>query len=325
MRSAMCVTEADSRFGLGVGGRRRAALVVSMLGAVIALGGPCALSAQMTDYANGMTPDVVAGPHARRAVVRLADGRLTVSRQAGRPVTVLFRTDSGTFVLAGDSSIIARWADSAATLPEVSLANAGKRVSFKMWQLHAEGDTSARMRFARLPTAHGSVLALALSNGAWGIVENLSPDIAADVLDALRGVNTPMTADSDDTELGRAARLGSADAYKDWPDTGDVLSLRTADTTYRPVEKQARFLRGGPKYPPGLVRAGITGETLMQFVIDTTGHAEMPSLRMLATNELHLARVSRDALPSMLFIPAEVDGRKVRELVQLPFTFKIQH
>jgi hypothetical protein len=30
-------------------------------------------------------------------------------------------------------------------------------------------------------------------------------------------------------------------------------------------------------------------------------------------------------LPSMLFIPAEVDGRKVRELVQLPFVFKIQH
>lgn len=45
---------------------------------------------------------------------------------------------------------------------------------------------------------------------------------------------------------------------------------------------------------------------------------------MVSTNELHLARVSRNALPSMLFIPAEIDGRKVREPVQMPFSFKIQ-
>jgi hypothetical protein len=45
---------------------------------------------------------------------------------------------------------------------------------------------------------------------------------------------------------------------------------------------------------------------------------------VVSTNELHLARVSRNALPSMLFIPAEIDGRKVREPVQMPFSFKIQ-
>jgi hypothetical protein len=66
-----------------------------------------------------------------------------------------------------------------------------------------------------------------------------------------------------------------------------------------------------------------TGEVLFQFVIDTTGQAEMPTLRLLKSTNPQFALACRQALPNMRFVPAEYDGHKVRELVQLPFDFKL--
>ena len=91
------------------------------------------------------------------------------------------------------------------------------------------------------------------------------------------------------------------------------------------VEKQVIQAPGspGPKYPEMLKAGGIEGEVLAQFVVDTSGRAEPGTFKVLkSTHELFTLAV-KNALPSMRFLPAEVGGRKVKQLVQQPFTFAI--
>ena len=79
-----------------------------------------------------------------------------------------------------------------------------------------------------------------------------------------------------------------------------------------------------PRYPDILKSAGVEGEVLAQFVVDTTGHAEVGTFKVLKTSHELFAAAVRNALPSMRFLPAEVGGRKVKQLVQQPFVFAIQ-
>jgi protein TonB len=78
-----------------------------------------------------------------------------------------------------------------------------------------------------------------------------------------------------------------------------------------------------PRYPDMLRQAGVEGEVLAQFVVDTTGKAEPGSLKILKSSHDMFIQSVKNALPQMKFIPAEVGGRKVKQLVQQPFTFSI--
>ena len=78
-----------------------------------------------------------------------------------------------------------------------------------------------------------------------------------------------------------------------------------------------------PRYPDMLRQAGVEGEVLAQFVVDTTGRAEPNTLKILKSSHDLFVQSVKNALPQMKFIPAEVGGRKVKQLVQQPFTFSI--
>ena len=78
-----------------------------------------------------------------------------------------------------------------------------------------------------------------------------------------------------------------------------------------------------PVYPDILRQAGVEGQALVSFVVDTTGRVDVTSFKVVrATHDLFVKAV-RDALPRMQFIPAELGDRKVRQLVQQPFSFAI--
>jgi len=78
-----------------------------------------------------------------------------------------------------------------------------------------------------------------------------------------------------------------------------------------------------PRYPDSLRVAKVNGEVIASFVVDTTGLADTTTLKILkSTHDLFSASV-HDALPQMRFIPAELGGRKVAQLVQQPFYFAI--
>ncbi|HTE45222.1 MAG TPA: TonB family protein [Gemmatimonadaceae bacterium] len=91
------------------------------------------------------------------------------------------------------------------------------------------------------------------------------------------------------------------------------------------VEKQVSPYPGNtaPRYPDMLRSANVEGEVLAQFVVDTTGRADMSTFKVLkATHDLFTNAV-RSSLPNMKFYPAEVGGRKVKQLVQMPFQFNL--
>jgi hypothetical protein len=79
-----------------------------------------------------------------------------------------------------------------------------------------------------------------------------------------------------------------------------------------------------PRYPESLRSKLASGCVLAQFVVDTTGRADTSTFRVLKMSHLEFAHAVRDALPAMRFTPAELQGRKVRQLVQEPFDFSIE-
>ncbi len=80
---------------------------------------------------------------------------------------------------------------------------------------------------------------------------------------------------------------------------------------------------GSPRYPDALRSSGVEGEVQAQFVVTEDGRAETATFKVLkATNDLFAAAV-RSALPNMRFYAAEVGGRKVKQLVQQSFQFKL--
>ena len=92
------------------------------------------------------------------------------------------------------------------------------------------------------------------------------------------------------------------------------------------VEKPVVMAPGaqGPAYPDMLRTAGIEGQVLAQFVVDTTGRAEMNTFKALKSDNDLFTTAVKNALQRMRFLPAEVGGRKVKQLVQQPFVFAIQ-
>ena len=91
------------------------------------------------------------------------------------------------------------------------------------------------------------------------------------------------------------------------------------------VEKQVANVPGGasPRYPDMLRSANVEGEVLVQFVVDTTGRVENGSIKILKSSHDLFTNSVRSALGNMRFYPAEIGGRKVKQLVQQPFNFTL--
>lgn len=91
------------------------------------------------------------------------------------------------------------------------------------------------------------------------------------------------------------------------------------------VEKQVSPYPGNsaPRYPDMLRSANVEGEVLAQFVVDTTGRADMGTFKVLKSTHDLFTNAVKSALPNMKFYPAEVGGKHVKQLVQMPFQFNL--
>lgn len=101
----------------------------------------------------------------------------------------------------------------------------------------------------------------------------------------------------------------------------------TTDQTYFEfqVERPASMLDDSPKpkYPAVLESSGIAGEVQAQFVVGSSGKADMSSFKVLkSTNELFTQAV-KNVLPRMRFSPAQIGGKPVNQLVQQSFQFAV--
>ena len=78
-----------------------------------------------------------------------------------------------------------------------------------------------------------------------------------------------------------------------------------------------------PRYPESLRSAGVDGRVLVQFTVDTAGRVDLSSVRILESTHDLFTRAVRDALGKFRFVPAQVGGRRVSALAQMPFEFHI--
>jgi len=109
--------------------------------------------------------------------------------------------------------------------------------------------------------------------------------------------------------------------------SGVVGGIANANQTYFEfqVEKPAEMLAESPKpkYPSVLESSGIAGEVQAQFVVNSSGKADMDSFKVLkSTNELFTQAV-KNVLPRMKFSPAMIGGKPVNQLVQQSFQFAV--
>jgi periplasmic protein TonB len=91
------------------------------------------------------------------------------------------------------------------------------------------------------------------------------------------------------------------------------------------VEKPALPREGNPnpKYPSMLESSRVEGEVLAQFVVDTSGKADMSTFKVLSSSNELFASSLKSTLPQWKFYPAEAGGHKVKQIVQLPLKFNV--
>ena len=91
------------------------------------------------------------------------------------------------------------------------------------------------------------------------------------------------------------------------------------------VEKQVSLIPGSPSpaYPDELRIVGKEGRVVAQFVVDEEGRVEEKTVKFVRSDNVLFDEAVRSALPGMRFAPAEIAGRKVRQLVEMPFVFAL--
>jgi len=78
-----------------------------------------------------------------------------------------------------------------------------------------------------------------------------------------------------------------------------------------------------PRYPSQLASRGIETNFNVYFVVDTTGTVDEKSIELPRTIESEFIRAVAEVLPSWRFVPALLGGRRVRQRVVQPFTFRM--
>ena len=115
---------------------------------------------------------------------------------------------------------------------------------------------------------------------------------------------------------------GGGDPHTGSPNASDSAgAVLSADQ----VEKQVVVAPGNaaPRYPEALRNAGVEGQLTAMFVVNELGRAEDSTVRFAHAGNTLFEEAVRAALHRMRFVAAEVGGRKVRQLVQMPFVFTI--
>lgn len=90
------------------------------------------------------------------------------------------------------------------------------------------------------------------------------------------------------------------------------------------VDEVAILARGtiSPVYPDTLWRAGTSGRVVAEFILGADGSIEQGTFGIVSTTHPYFSASVRAALEGAIFRAATLAGRKVRQLVQVPFVFE---
>ena len=163
------------------------------------------------------------------------------------------------------------------------------------------------------PELNAERLSFADVPGLGGDASELGADGFADL--PLPGTGVPTGGLMDGEETVPTLDLAAIDFLY------DADSVYLSSQVDNPVAYDANS--AAPAYPDSLRVAGVEGVVEAQFVVDTSGRVELASFVLLESTHRAFTESVRSALPGMLFRPAHLNGRKIKQLVQLPFVFKI--
>lgn len=118
------------------------------------------------------------------------------------------------------------------------------------------------------------------------------------------------------------------DLGRDTTNSDPAPTLAGGDSVFSQLEVDSTVARypgsAAPAYPLEMLKQGVQGSVMTQYVVDTSGFADTSSLRVLRSTHAEFTAAVRAALPYMRFYPAKVGPKKVRQLVEQEFTFKIE-
>lgn len=210
----------------------------------------------------------------------------------------------GTPVSAGFSALIHVLAVSGgviATLPSPN--DARESVLTSVWYLPPPDPKPARMG----ATETLRYIALAPEGYGAGFGGDDGPGVA------LGGVRR------DGATAGNQGRDSATSAESDESTGADsVYTIIEVDTAAARLPESA-----APKYPVSLLQRGVEGQAVVQFIVDTTGTADTSSFSIVLASHTEFAQSVWEALPGMRFSTARIGTVKVRQLVELPFSFNI--
>ncbi len=99
----------------------------------------------------------------------------------------------------------------------------------------------------------------------------------------------------------------------------------TGPLTAFEVDKAVRAFRTNrpPTYPDILRAQGIEGEVIARYVVDESGRVDMTTVEVVSATSPAFSDAVRSALQRARFQPAEAAGRKVAQLVEQRFQFRL--
>ena len=100
------------------------------------------------------------------------------------------------------------------------------------------------------------------------------------------------------------------------------LKVYTPDQVDIPARGDS-LSRPQPQYPEALLFTGVPGQVLAEFVVDTLGHVELDTFGVISSTNPKFTEAVQRALPDWAYAPAMLQGRRVRQLVQQPFSFVV--
>ena len=101
------------------------------------------------------------------------------------------------------------------------------------------------------------------------------------------------------------------------PVTGETFLEAQVDDPVAPINIPK------PRYPPVLQSAGLSGRVEVNYVVDTLGHAEPASWKVIKSSNQAFEAPAREAIMKGVFKPARIKGQAVRQLVQQVISFNI--
>ena len=144
-----------------------------------------------------------------------------------------------------------------------------------------------------------------------------------------RGQALPVRADGQVQERPGATRSsGRAGRQLDEaPFQAPAAAFESRDSVYSMLDVEETAVRtagsAAPAYPPQLMTEGKEGGVDLRFVVDTLGRADAASIEVVRSTDPAFTQSVRQALPLMLYTPAMIAGRRVRQLVEQNFEFRI--